>query len=211
MKSSTSVSKARQMFGKNFLDFPVACKAFNPEAEEGNVAFFATVPFSPEFLEKRAESHLLVAEVPISLLQMVKLFPQFLNTGSRVYELPLASEFGNFGWHLIRKVPIVMDYQEDLTIRNAIASASQKILEIRLAVYTAMLCHAVDGGYLWQDAIAGCKEIGQNQRPLVFGLFDEDGPYLGELAPGARIQNIGYLVEEVFPTQTPYLGGNYSC
>ena len=65
-----SQKQAREIFGSNFLGLPEVFKYFSTVFTEEQVNALARLPFSREQLESLKETHVLVADLGLSILQV---------------------------------------------------------------------------------------------------------------------------------------------
>jgi hypothetical protein len=177
---TTSQKRARKIMGQNFLGIEesVQCLDVKPTEDELRT-FFKEVPFAEEVLKACKETHVLVADFGLSILEVRE------SAGSLFYlppegvwydKEPFVREKGGMGWRLVRKdiVPgsTSRTWQEQLEL----LTEGEEVPKARVMVYTIILHYLATKGRLFEHIYSvRCQDVNSvGHRLSVYSHYFND-------------------------------------
>lgn len=152
IEEMTPPAKARQIMSKNFLGVNEAAKYLRIEPAEADLKIFAGVPFSEATLKECKDTHILVADFGLSIMQVKEIAPHlFFSPTSGWYEVhSFSKEQGKVCWRLVRKDAVL--YSENKTWQDQLKllPANEEPPAARVMVYTIILRYLATGEKLFK-------------------------------------------------------------
>lgn len=183
---------ARALMGKNFLGIPEVSKYFEAITDE-QFESLNTIPFPGHMLNLCAESHILVADIGLSMENVLRITPevQRSNSSNRRKKCPVvynstdtwwsresfATESDSKAtWRLIRKSPVENSINKTWQEQSRlIAGSPAEIPSAREMFYTIMLYHLVTQERLFEETTVWTRSISSHETRVYIGSFDDDG------------------------------------
>lgn len=185
---SASVTRAKEIMGKNFLGVEEGMKMFGVEITKRQQSFMNTVPFSETTLTACKDTHILVAVMPLSIVQIrakaaeMKLPKDVkrLFCNQDWYDNQQFAAQSEFEWRLIQKTSV-----SDSTSKNW--EEQQKLLDTKTeetptaqaVVYTMIGFFLKTGERLFERIYVRTSSLDSDGGRVYVGDFDADGLDVG--------------------------------
>ena len=143
-----SQKRAREIMGKNFFGVEEAIKHFGVNPTRQQLTALSEIPFSEAMLEQSKDTYILVAVLPLSILEIRGKVERklFYNHESAWYnEQSFAKEHGEVGWQLVRKIPADNSTSKNWQEQQAFFGKDEEVPTARVMVYT-IIGHLVATG-----------------------------------------------------------------
>ena len=176
-ESSTSQERARNIMGRNFFGVKESIKHFvNPS--RANTTAMSKVPFTEEVLKLCKDTHILVAVLPISILDIRgkvdrKLF--YSHKGSWYNQEDFAKDRGETDWHLVRKTPVPDSFSKNWDEQQALLDTSEKIPSARVLIYTIIGQYLATGERLFENIALRTSSVDSGGDHISVDSFDQYG------------------------------------
>lgn len=134
--------RAREIMGGNFFGIEEASKYFRVKPTCQQLADLSEIPFSVTILEQCKDTHLLIAILPLSLLDIYKKFE--MSRGgmfdgrtdwSRYYEEKFMEERAKISWQLICKNPVSNSASKAWEAQSVLIGEDNKVPSAREMAY----------------------------------------------------------------------------
>jgi hypothetical protein len=184
---------AREIMGRNFLGTKEVEEYFGELSPEQKEAL-SIIPFSKETLEECKDTHILVADIGFSIMDLKKLKKcKGLFLDQTWYE---NESFANLtqqpSWRLIRKTPVENSlnktWKEQQPLLN---SQTDEIPLARQVIYTTILHFLATGERLFETGHVRTNNVYSSGRRVYIGYFDEGGFYVNYWNDYDRSSRIG--------------------
>lgn len=184
-------SLAREIMGKSFLGIPEVEQHFGELTDEQRQAL-AVIPFSEEMLKACAETHILVADVGISLLNIRSKARKDLFYKQDWYESQeFAGRTETACWRLIRKTPVNGSFSKDWSEQQALINKINEVPSARQVVYLTILHFLVTGERLFEKVYVRTCVVDSHGNRVLVGRFDGDGLLVGIWGVHVRFDVLG--------------------
>lgn len=178
----TSHVKAREIMGRNFFGVEEAMKHFGVNPLRRHLAMFAEVPFSEETLEDCKNTHVLVAVLPLSILEIsdhVKSLPDQTLFGNKDwYNQENFANSGEASWQLVRKEPIANSTSKTWNEQQALLSEDEETPKAQVVVYTMIGYFLATGERLFEKVYVRCSDLASDGHRVLVGAFDAEGLFV---------------------------------
>ena|SRR3989338_8508391 len=170
--------RAREIMGKNFFGIEEALDTFLFKLPARELAPLSEIPFSEEILLACKDTHILVAVLPLSILQIrsqlnTKFF--FSHDGAWYNNAGFAEERGQAGWHLISKLPVADSTAKTWYQQQPLLSACEMVPSARIMVYSIISHHAASGERLFPSVRVRCSTEDLPCGHVSVGRFNDNG------------------------------------
>lgn len=174
---STSQKKAREIMGANMFGIEDAIKHFGVNPSKAQLAALGEVPFSEETLEACKAAHVLVAVLPMSVLDIRSACKdQSLFYNQDWYnKQAFAKDRGEIGWHLIRKTPVENSTNNTWSDQQALLGKDDETPKAQVMVYTIIGHYKATGERLFEKVWVRCSDLDSDCRRVDVGYFDAEG------------------------------------
>ncbi len=183
---STSQVKARKIMGKNFFGVEEAIEHFGVNLTKNHLAYLAEIPFSEEVLHACRETHVLIAVMRISIMDM---HSRFYNHQPAMFyskqEWPrdkyhitrdFINDRGNeLEWHLVAKTPVGDSTKKTWNEQKEMLSETNDIPTARVLIYTLIGYFLVSGERLFSSIDVRCRKFDMGNHDTCVGRFDSGG------------------------------------
>lgn len=193
---STSQVQAREIMGKNFFGIEEAQKHFGVTPTKAQLGYLAEIPFSEEVLTACKDTHVLVAVVPITILEIrsiaKKQSDRTLFYSQDWYDKQaFANEKAKLGWHLIRKTPVENSTAKNWKEQQALLSKDEETPTASVLVYTIIGHFLATGERLFEKIYVRTSSLDSDGDRVFVGRFDSLGLYVDLWSGGDRHDGIG--------------------
>lgn len=174
-----TLETAREIMGRNFLDIAEALRHYNIAMTGDQHELLAEIPFSEDILCACKDSHILVADLDLSILEVRKWVGRelFFSTDS-AWNNPeqFAGEKVESCWRLIRKDMV----PEDSTNRTSheqkkLISEEDEMPSARAMVYIIILNYLVTGERMFENIYVRTSTVCSYGYHVSVGRFDRNG------------------------------------
>lgn len=178
---------ARLIMGSNFLGMTEVAKVFGALSVEAQAAL-AVIPFSEATLRARCDTHVLVADIGISIIDVRGRMKRGL---FRSYEdawynaQKFAKRTDQVCWRLIRKTPVQNSTSKSWDNQLKLIGAEDEVPTARAMVYAIMLVFATTGERLFEGVYVRTSDVDSGGHRVGVGGFGERGLYVGSWGGGS--------------------------
>lgn len=191
---STSQMKAREIMGKNFFGIEEAQKHFGVTPTKAQLGYLAEIPFSEEVLTACKDTHVLVAVLPMTILEVrgkveKKLF--YSHEDAWYNNQAFANEKAELGWHLIRKTPVENSTSKNWKEQQALLSKDEETPTASVLVYTIIGHFLATEERLFEKIYVRTSSLDSDGRRVLVGYFDSGGLYVYDWYDDDRFDYVG--------------------
>lgn len=168
---------ARRIMGDNFLGMPEVAKVFGALRPEFQAAL-AVIPFDEATLRSCRETHVLVADIGLSIIDVrgrVKRGLFYSNEDAWYNAEQFAKLTEKVAWRLIRKTPVANSTSKNWDEQKALLGEHDEVPTARRVVYAIMLVFCTTGERLFERIYVRTNDVDSYGYRVVVGDFDEDG------------------------------------
>jgi len=168
---------ARRIMGDNFLGMPEVAKVFGP-VSQASQDVLAIIPFDEATLRGCSETHVLVADIGLSLIDVrgrMKrgLFYSYEDSWYNSEDFAKLTE--KVAWRLIRKTPVANSTSKTWDEQKALLGEQDEVPTARRVVYAIMLVFATTGERLFERIYVRTNDVDSLGDRVDVGDFDGDG------------------------------------
>ena len=198
---TTSQARAKEIMGNNFLGLEEGMKLFGVQLTRRQLAYMSEVPFSEATLTACKDTHILVAVMPLSIVQIRSYTAAMkLLKGQKSYfykqdwynRQAFANEVGQLEWRLVRRTPV-----DDSTVKTwqqqqgLLDHKIEETPKAQVMVYTIIGHFLNTGERLFEKVWVRCSDLDSGGRRVSGGRFNADGLYLYYYWDGSVYAHIG--------------------
>lgn len=196
VESSASQTRAREIMGKNFFGIEEAIKHFGVNPSRRQLVSLSEVPFSEETLISCKDTHVLVAVLPISIIEIREIAKKLLNQtlfyNQDWYDKEaFANDKGETGWQLIRKEPIDNSTSKNWSEQQALLTNDEETPKAQVVVYTIIGIFLSTGERLFENVYVRCIDLDSDGDRVSVGGFDDGGLDVDDWDDSHRYSVIG--------------------
>jgi len=185
---TTSQARAKEIMGKNFLGVEEGMKLFGIQLSKRQLAYMSEIPFSEATLAASKDTHILVAVMPLSIVQIRSYTAAMkLPKGQKSFFYKqdwydgqaFANEVGQLEWRLVRKTPVgdstskTWQQQQEL-----LDSKIEETPTAQVMVYTIIGHFLNTGERLFEKVYVRTSSLDSGGSHVDVGEFDADGLYV---------------------------------
>jgi len=184
---------AREIMGRNFLGAKEVEEHFgklSPEQQEA----LSIIPFSKETLESCKDTHILVADIGLSIMDLKKLekCKGLFYKADWVETQSFAKHIQKPSWRLIRKTPVENSFNKTWEEQQTLLdSQTDEVPLLRQVIYTIFFHFLVTGERLFRTFHVRTSDVDSLDDHVSVGRFDEDGLFVYNWSDNIRIHGIG--------------------
>ena len=194
METSQTMSQeaAREIMGVNMLGTIEVERHFGV-LTDAQLEALAVIPFSKETLRACAKTHILVADIGLSFLDVRSKASKGLFYKQRWYEShEFASRTETACWRLIRKTPVENSLSKYWTEQQTlIDNKIDEVPSARQVIYTTILHFLVTGERLFEKVYVRTCDVDSNGSHVYVGNFDGGGFDVEHWGDDNRNDNLG--------------------
>jgi len=181
VEPTSNQKSAREIMGKNFFGVEEAIKYFGVNPSRRQLVLLSEVPFSEAVLEECKETHVLVAVIPLSILEIrEKVHGKELFYDQDWYDDELfAKEKGEIGWQLTRKTPIDNSFSKNWKEQLTLITEDDEVPTAQVMVYTIIGHYLATGECLFKDVYVRTSSVDSDGRRVRVGYFYSGGLRVG--------------------------------
>lgn len=189
MERKTSLKKAREIMGKNFigLDELISIQEkmgiYIPEELKNNCP---SINFTEDTLEKNKDDYILILGIPyykdrtpLTIVKMREHFgwdpdksePCFYNQDWYLNEKFANSNIMKENWHLLRKE--VYGEHRGMAVDSIKRSKTLKFPEAIVCTYIFFCYNLISGQFLWRNDFTWCSDTDNNNDYIYVGRYDK--------------------------------------
>jgi hypothetical protein len=194
IEPTTSQKLAREIMGKNMFGVEDAQKHFGVIPTKAQLGYLAEIPFSEEVLKACKDTHVLVAVIPLTILEIRgkvehKLF--YSHEDAWYNTQAFASEKAELGWHLIRKTPVENSTSKNWKEQQGVLSKDEETPKASVVVYTIIGHFLATGERLFEKVYVRTSSLDSGGNRVSVGGFDSKGLAVGDWFGDFRDDIIG--------------------
>ena len=198
-EATTSQKRAREIMGQNFFGVEEAIKHFGVNPSKQQLAALAEIPFTEATLEACKEIHVLVALLPISILDIrSKADSKLFYEQSWYNKESFARERGEVNWQLVRKTPVLNSTQKTWDEQQALLNENEETPTARVVIYTIVGHYLATGERLFENIYVRCSNVDSRGGRVHVGYFDRVGLHVGSHWDGRRYSDLGVTSSRKF-------------
>jgi len=176
VKQMTTQGRARDIMGSNMVGIEEAIRYFESSRADGESYFLRDIPFSEATLWKCRQTHLLVAVLPISVLEIRSRVSFKMFCEKSWYDNTwFARQNGKASWQLIRKTPVPSSARKTWTEQRRLMSNHEDTPSAREMVYAVISNYLATGQRLLGDIYVRCSDVLTVTHRVSIGRFDSSG------------------------------------
>lgn len=181
IEESAEHQKARAIMGPNFLGIPEVTRAFGAITKEHAAAFLA-IPYDEATLVACKDTHVLVSDIGISLLdvrQRVRrgLFYSYEDAWYNGEKFAGRTEGAR--WRLIRKTPVPDSTSKAYSKQLTLLAEVDEVPSARQVVYAIILTFVTTGERLFEHIYVRTSDVDSGGDHVRVGYFGEQGLDVG--------------------------------
>ena len=191
---------ARTIMGSRFLGIPEVQWHFGALSKQ-QIDALANIPFSSETLEACKNTHILVADIGISLLDVRTKAPQglFYSYEDAWYNThAFATSTEQVCWRLIRISPVEGSFSKNWTEQQELLSEHDEVPSARAMCYLIILNHLVTGERLFETVYVRTSSVDGDGDHVLVGDFDGGGLYVDYWGGRVRFSGLGVCSSRKF-------------
>ncbi len=185
---------AQSVMGRNFIGPNEAVEDLELEPDQS--AIFSQVPFTEAQLKAVKDTHILMAVLPVSIMDLRRQHPQVFDPkfeGNAWYDdEPFANEKGVAQWVLVSKNIMFGSDNKSWNDQLTLLSAGAEPPSARVLVYAVTLYRLERGARLLPDILTRTHEHTADGGQVGVGFTDR-GLRLGNYSPENRLTGLGIL------------------
>lgn len=187
-----SQQTAREIMGSNMLGTLEVERYFGELTDEQREAL-EIIPFSEETLKACTKTHILVADVGLSLLDVRQKARKGLFYSQNWFDNEeFAGRTETACWRLIRKIPVDGSFSKDWSEQNALVDSKiDEIPSARQVVYTTILHFLATGERLFEKVYVRTSDVDSDGNRVSVGDFGVGGLRVGYWLDGRRYGSVG--------------------
>jgi hypothetical protein len=167
---------ARKVMGKNFLGLSGVVEHFGIVPTDEQIVALGEIPFNEATLKACAETHILVADVGLSLLNVrSKVRGGLFYTQDWYDNEKFATRTEKACWRLIRKTPVKDSTSKMWSDQKALLGDEDEVPTARAITYVTMLYYMARNERLFEDVYIRTSDVDSGGHRVRVGHFDEDG------------------------------------
>jgi hypothetical protein len=187
--------QARDIMGRNFLGTEEVKKYFgelSPEQEEA----LSIIPFSKETLEECKDTHILVADIGLSIMDMVGLknYKGLFHKNHWYKNYLFSNLTQQSSWRLIQKTPVEDSFNKNWEEQQALLDPkNEKVPLARQVVYTMILRFLATGEWLFEKVHVRIRNSDADSVGVrvSVGYFDKGGLSIDDWGDYDLVGNLG--------------------
>lgn len=175
---TASVARAKEIMGKNFLGLEEGVKLFGIQLTRRQLAYMSEVPFSEATLTACKDTHILVAVMPLTIVQ-IRYYTAALSKGQRSYfykqdwyeRQAFANEVGQLEWCLVRKTPVENSTSKPWSDQQVLLDDKiEETPKAQVMVYTIIGHFLNTGERLFEKVLVRCSDFGSGGNRVSVGM-----------------------------------------
>lgn len=174
--ASATYQRAREIMSKNFLGIEEAIQHFKVKLTFEAAEAFERIPFSEDVLMSCKDTHILVADFGLSLLEVRKRVDQKLFYAQDWYNSEKFAKLTDKPqWRLLRKTAVPDSFNKNWQEQQALLTKDEETPKARAMAYMIMLYYAETSERLFQDIYVRCSDLASYGLRVFLGDFDSLG------------------------------------
>ncbi|MBU2633570.1 hypothetical protein KJ751_03670 [Patescibacteria group bacterium] len=190
----TTDEKMARSIGITMFGVQEAIQHFGVKPTKSQLAMLSVIPFSEQKLREVKDTHILVAVLPLSILDIkgkvdCSLF--WSKEDAWYHSEKFAKDKGQAGWHLVRKTIVPNSTSKNWNEQQALLTDNEETPIARIMVYTIIGHYLNTGERLFENIYARCSNLDSDGSRVNVGSFDSGGLTVYSFRDDDRFDNIG--------------------
>lgn len=171
-----SHTHARAIMGRNFFGIEEAIRHFGVKPTEEQLKALENIPFSEVTLNECKDTHILVADFGLSVLDVRKKANQLFPKQQNWYKNEkFANDRGTPCWHLVRKTPVEGSFSKSCEEQKALLGQNDEVPAARIVVYTTIGHFLATGKRLFEKCYVRTSDVDSDGSRVRVGYFGSGG------------------------------------
>ncbi|MCH7756515.1 hypothetical protein IIC45_00265 [Patescibacteria group bacterium] len=173
-----SYKRAREIMGSNFFSAEEAIKCLGANPSRAALTALAEVPFLEEVLESCRDTHILIAELPVSISfirDKVERNLFYSHENAWYNKQAFAEDKGKVGWQLICKTIAEDSLSRSLKEQQVFLSKDDKTPSAKVMIYTIIGHFKNTGERLFEHTYVRTSTVVSGGRRVDVGRFNKNG------------------------------------
>ncbi|MCX6764142.1 MAG: hypothetical protein NTU58_00305 [Candidatus Nealsonbacteria bacterium] len=164
---ATSPKRSREIMGKNFFGLEEIFSHFVARITKKKKQFAALseVPFSEAVLEELKDTHILIAVLPFSILEIRSKVASSLflsHEGAWYNKKSFAKKHGQTKWQLVRKTEVANSTSKSWREQQVLLSKDEEVPTAQVMVYTIIGHYLATGEHLFKNTNVRTSSVVSN-------------------------------------------------
>ncbi len=177
---SESETAAREIMGKNMFGIADAIKHFKSSPTEKELSALEKIPFSEATLRECANTHILVADFGLSVVDVWEQHTQLFYSKANPWysekdQAKWARKCVKAQWRLLRKTAVKDSFSKDFHDQEALLGKGEEVPEAREMVCMVIGHYLASREKLFPDYYVRTKSLSGAGDRIRIGCFDSDG------------------------------------
>ncbi len=193
-EATTSQKQAHEIMGKNIFGIEEAVQHFGVKPTRAQLSALAEVPFTEAELRECKNTHILVAVLPMSILDIrgkVSRNQRLFYDQDWYNKEAFAKDCGEAAWHLVRKTPVKNSTSKTWNEQQALLAENEEMPTARVMIYTIIGHFLVTGERLFENIYVRCSDVDSGGDRVYVGDFASGGLGVSGHWGGNRDDGIG--------------------
>ena len=157
-KRMTSQKCAREIMGCNMFGIEEAIRYYGINCTRRQAVALSRIPFSKAKLERCKKTHILVADFPLSIMEIIESKTELFYCRTWYNEETFANDRGKAEWHLILKTPVDDSIGKTWQEQRSLLSSDEETPNTRVMVYSIIGHFLSTGERLFDNIYVRCSD-----------------------------------------------------
>ncbi len=188
--------------GDNFHGVDALERCLGIQLSRAYMKLFLTLPFTPELLQQCAETHVLVACGPLSLLDVWQAQTGLFYTKNEPWYGAQSEQWARTkvkaGWHLIRKSAVPDSISKTWDMQNRLLKTDEQVPSASVLAQAALIHYLETTQEIFEAIYVRCSDMDPDRNHVYIGLFDEDGLGVHACEDSFRNGSLGLASSRMF-------------
>lgn len=177
----TTDEKIARAIGITTFGVQEAIQHFGVKPTKSQLAMLSVIPFSEQELREAKDTHILVAVLPLSILDIKGKVDRSLfwsKEDAWYHSEKFAKDKGQAGWHLVRKTIVPNSTSKNWNEQQALLAENEETPTARIMVYTIIGHYLNTGERLFEKIYARCSDFSSDDYRVSVGDFGSSGLFV---------------------------------
>jgi len=175
------IREIREIMGKNYFGIEEAIKHFGVNSTKYQLDYLTEVPFSKQVLSLCKDTHVLVAVLPLSILDILCIAKKqpgqtLLRSRDWYDKQAFATNKGEVSWQLVRKEPTTNTTSKTWNHQQLLLPKDEETTTARIMVYTMVGHFLSTGERLFEKINVRCVDLDSDGHRVYVGYSSAGGP-----------------------------------
>lgn len=175
---TTSQKLVRKIMGKNFFGVEEAIQHLGAKPTKAQLSALAEIPYIEAELREVKDTHVLVAVLPLSILDIrgkVERQLYYSHEDAWYNNQAFAKDHGEVSWQLVRKAPVPDSTSKNWAEQQALLAKNEETPKARVMIYAIIGHYLATGERLFENTYVRCSDVGSYGYRVYVGSFNAEG------------------------------------